>query len=321
MCFACRCSVEGVSAVASPTGGGPSEADRALRDAVASRGWDVSYAQIGRYRDEHLIPTPNQISGLHGPGVWSVDYPDGTVERVLDILEVFDLPGKRMTYDEVPIWLFLLHRPVNIEDVRQAWRRTHAKVMKKRPVDEDGIDQIERNIRSNATRNLLGRFLKFRTGTHLILASNLPGRILSSLTSRMMGEIPNKKAERKLAGLIGLGDKEGRAFFSGLLDQAVLDNVAGQIAALTDEQLVRARDNWTHGLELLIRCIPGVTYVDHLDAIKKYRQAMPFDGWSTMINLMFLAYAEETLDYFSSRLVEVLNDVRGSHSDDLPAKP
>ncbi len=109
--FAVRCNLALV------TNWPPTAADRALLREVEALGQTVTRRQLKRWRQERLVPPPEQPGAGRGKGRPSLHYPQGTAQVVAKVAQVV---GDGYSFHEAALALFLADLPVPEDLVRQA---------------------------------------------------------------------------------------------------------------------------------------------------------------------------------------------------------
>lgn len=289
-----------------------SQADEKLLAALCDRNVTVSVSQLKSWRLARLVPKPLQTSRGRGRGRTSDAYPPGTAERVTGIVRALSMGGK-VRLAEVPIWLFLLGFPIQLDEVRAAYHAETQRIRDSVPQDDDKFSDYVETQLSDATRSPFSAVLKSVFDTKLIRSNGSLGELLLGSTHQLFGGYGNEERLTEGAQLIGF-DAESAIEVANLLVSLTYDDVDNLLDDLTEEELVRARRTLANLAEaFLILTNPDGrdSWSQQLSSLVKQCNINAYDG---MMVLIFSAQLARREKGFTSSVAEVLDAARVSNS-------
>lgn len=200
------------------------QADQVLIADMLALGASASPRQLKDWRAAGLVPTPIRETRGRGRGRPSTTYPEGTTRRVIDILDIQNQTS-RVALRDIPVWLFILNKEVDLDDVRESFALHDAGFLTGLGFTgpDDLIDGIEPLARRGLHRNTPGRLLMMVLNVRSVRRDSRIANLLTQVITSFVDATSSDAAMTKLAGLLGFG-KQDRALVSELMKPMLLTN-------------------------------------------------------------------------------------------------
>ncbi len=231
--FAVRCNLALV------TNWPPTAADRALLREVEALGQTVTRRQLKRWRQERLVPPPEQPGAGRGKGRPSLHYPQGTAQVVAKVAQVV---GDGYSFHEAALALFLADLPVPEGLVRQALLDALdiAPAVQREPDPDQRIELVSRLVpvvKRLARRHPVMRHLSRRSHGQVLLGPE--GQKYRGRPPEVMNDFLHSVISPLLLGEANI---DGRAALAHVLDlnESEVPTLEARLKTLTIDGLQEA---------------------------------------------------------------------------------